>query len=103
MYMSLALKWSSVSLSIPRMACLVAVILIRQAPSAEGWVAVRGKVDAVTYLGAITRYTVALEGGGELTVVQQNADDRGSGPAAGGSVWLTWQGRHQQQLAAVLP
>jgi putative spermidine/putrescine transport system ATP-binding protein len=67
----------------------------------EGWAAVTGVVASVVYLGAVTRYVVALEGGGQLTVVQQNADDRDSGPAAGGAVRLGWQRRHQQQFSGV--
>jgi putative spermidine/putrescine transport system ATP-binding protein len=66
---------------------------------AEGWAVVRGVVDSAIYLGAATRYAVTLEGGGQLIVVQQNADERESGPGTGSSVWLTWQQRHQQQLA----
>jgi putative spermidine/putrescine transport system ATP-binding protein len=65
----------------------------------EGWTSVAGTVESVVYLGAVTRYVVALQGGGQLTVVQQNADDRDSGPTAGRAVRLAWQRRHQQQLS----
>ena len=65
---------------------------------ADGWMSAAGAVESVIYLGAVTRYTVALEGGGELTVVVQNADDRNSGPAAGAQVQLAWQRRHQQHF-----
>ena len=51
------------------------------------------------YLGAATRYTVALDGGGQLTVLQQNADDATAVPAAGARVRLSWQRRHQQPLS----
>jgi putative spermidine/putrescine transport system ATP-binding protein len=71
-----------------------------EALPAEGWTSAAGVVDSVVYLGAATRYAVALEGGGQLTVVRQNADDRGGGPAAGSRVRLAWQRRHQQQLSA---
>ncbi len=40
------------------------------------------RVRAVTYHGATTRYAVALDGGGELTVMQQNAGDGGRGCAS---------------------
>jgi putative spermidine/putrescine transport system ATP-binding protein len=65
----------------------------------EGWASVTGTVESVVYLGAVTRYLVALQGGGQLTAVQQNADDRDSGLTAGRSVRLAWQRRHQQQLS----
>jgi putative spermidine/putrescine transport system ATP-binding protein len=68
-----------------------------QAP--EGWVHVEGTIESVVYLGAATRYVVALNQGGTLTVVQQNADDRDTGPAAGDPVRLRWLARHQQKLA----
>lgn len=66
----------------------------------EGWASATGSIDSVVYLGAVTRYSVALEGGGQLTVVRQNADDRDGGPAVGIRVRLTWQRRHEQRLAA---
>ena len=34
----------------------------------------RGRVAEVAYAGMVTRYTVALEGGGELQLVRQNAE-----------------------------
>jgi len=74
-------------------------ILDGDTPLAEGWTAAAGVVDSVVYLGAATRYAVALEGGGQLTVVRQNADDRDGGPVAGSRVRLAWQRRHQQQLS----
>jgi putative spermidine/putrescine transport system ATP-binding protein len=57
-----------------------------------------GRVESIVYLGAATRYAVALDGGGSLTVLHQNADDRDYGPAAGARVRLAWQPRHQQRL-----
>ena len=74
-------------------------LLDGDAPPAEGWTAAAGVIESVVYLGAVTRYVVVLDGGGQLTVVQQNADDRNSGPAAGRTVRLAWQRRHQQQLS----
>src|SRR5262249_1121661 len=35
---------------------------------------VAGRIDSILYFGANTRYNVALEGGGELTVIDQNRD-----------------------------
>jgi putative spermidine/putrescine transport system ATP-binding protein len=34
----------------------------------------RGRIAEVAYVGMVTRYTVALEGGGELQLVRQNAE-----------------------------
>jgi putative spermidine/putrescine transport system ATP-binding protein len=68
------------------------------APTPDGWVGAAGRVESIVYLGAATRYTVALDGGGSLTVLHQNADDRDHGPASGARVRLAWQARHQQRL-----
>jgi putative spermidine/putrescine transport system ATP-binding protein len=68
-----------------------------QVPAA-GTVAVDGQIESVIYLGALTRYCVALDGGGQLTVMQQNADDSGVSRVAGSRVRLAWQLRHHQQL-----
>jgi putative spermidine/putrescine transport system ATP-binding protein len=65
---------------------------------AEGTVAVAGRIESVVYLGAVTRYCVALDGGGQLTVLQQNADDSGVSRTAGSRVRLAWQHRHHQRL-----
>ncbi|MFN2545151.1 MAG: TOBE domain-containing protein, partial [Actinomycetota bacterium] len=35
---------------------------------------VTGRVRDVVYLGAYTRYVIAIDGGGELVVVQQNLE-----------------------------
>jgi len=58
-----------------------------------------GKVESVVYLGAATRYLVALDGGGSLAVLYQNADDRDTGLAAGTRVRLSWLPRHRQRLS----
>ncbi|HWQ38985.1 MAG TPA: ABC transporter ATP-binding protein [Burkholderiales bacterium] len=67
-----------------------------QAPAPEGSVCVTGRVSAVTYLGASTRYTVALDGGGELTVVRQNLAGPDAGPHVSEAVRLFWP-RHLMQ------
>jgi putative spermidine/putrescine transport system ATP-binding protein len=67
-------------------------------PPPDSWVSASGRVESIVYLGAATRYTVALDGGGSLTVLHQNADDRDHGPTAGARVRLAWQARHQQPL-----
>jgi putative spermidine/putrescine transport system ATP-binding protein len=65
----------------------------------DGWVHADGTVEGVVYLGAATRYTVALDGGGAISVLLQNADDSSAGPAAGARVRVGWMSRHQQPLA----
>jgi len=52
-----------------------------------------GTVASVLYLGANTRYLMALEGGGELTVLLQNRDAHFE-PASGEPVRLWWEPRH---------
>jgi putative spermidine/putrescine transport system ATP-binding protein len=41
-------------------------------PAPEGWPTATGEVTKVVYLGAVTRYTVGLDTGGELVVMEQN-------------------------------
>jgi len=73
-------------------------IRIADGPPAAGWMQADGVVQSAVYLGAATRYTVALDGGGQLAVMQQNADDSVAALAAGTRVRLTWQRRHQRAL-----
>jgi putative spermidine/putrescine transport system ATP-binding protein len=68
-------------------------------PVTEGWLCVTGRIRAVTYHGATTRYAVALDGGGELAVMQQNAGDGGHAEHAAGAVRLTWSRHLNQPLA----
>ena len=68
-------------------------------PVPEGWLSVGGRIRAVTYHGATTRYAVALDGGGELTVMQQNAGGGGCGVNAGDAVTLAWSRQLNQPLA----
>jgi putative spermidine/putrescine transport system ATP-binding protein len=63
--------------------------------------AVDGQVDSVLYLGASTRYHVALAGGGELTVIDQNRESAGGDwRRQGGGVQLIWQRVHSQRIGA---
>lgn len=59
---------------------------------------VEGQVTSILYLGANTRYDVALDGGGEMTVTLQNRDQHG-GAAEGDRVLLWWEARHLMRLA----
>ncbi len=63
----------------------------------------RGTVRNIEYLGASTRYHVALEGGGDLTVA--GAGDAGGGvrPLGIGDVaWVAWRRADMQILAPLL-
>ncbi|HJR98231.1 MAG TPA: ABC transporter ATP-binding protein [Actinomycetota bacterium] len=71
-----------------------------EAAVAEGECTATGVVNKVVYLGAITRYTVALDEGGELVVMQQNL--RTSSMEAlqvqGRRVRLTWERQHSRPV-----
>jgi putative spermidine/putrescine transport system ATP-binding protein len=69
------------------------------APVGEDALTATGKIESVQYLGAATRYAVRLDGGGQLLVLQQNADDGRAGRAPGERVRIAWHRRHQQPLA----
>jgi len=74
-------------------------LLSENMPAPEGWVSRSGAIASSVYLGAATRYVVALDTGVDITVMQQNADDRSRGPGLGVRVSVAWQARHQQPLA----
>jgi putative spermidine/putrescine transport system ATP-binding protein len=61
-----------------------------------------GRIDSLLYLGASTRYNVALEAGGELTVIEQNRDlpNTGGVPQQGLPVRLVWQRRQVQPIGS---
>ena len=63
---------------------------------APGFVAVPGHVRDVVYLGSDTRYHVALDGGGELAVLEQNVTTSSMEVLAlkDRPVRLTWDQRH---------
>jgi len=68
-------------------------------PAPEGWLSVIGRIRSATYHGATTRYAVALDGGGELAVMRQNAGDGGHAAHAGEAVRLAWPRQLNQPLA----
>jgi len=68
----------------------------------DGWLSITGRIRAVTYHGATTRYAVALDGGGELAVMQQNAGDGGPFANIGEPVRLAWPRHLNQPLAGDL-
>jgi putative spermidine/putrescine transport system ATP-binding protein len=67
---------------------------------ADGECTATGVVTKVVYLGAVTRYTVTLDEGGELVVMQQNL--RTSSMEAlqvqGRRVRLTWERQHSRPV-----
>jgi putative spermidine/putrescine transport system ATP-binding protein len=60
-----------------------------------------GTIRDVIYLGMNTRYLVELDGGGDMTVVQQNLDATSMDVvgARGNKVKLVWQRDHNRALA----
>lgn len=62
---------------------------------------VLGKIKTVVYLGADTRYIIALDIGGDLTVTQQNLKESSmeAHSAEGRAVRLTWRRGHVLTLA----
>jgi putative spermidine/putrescine transport system ATP-binding protein len=56
----------------------------------------RGRIAAVSYAGMVTRYTVALDGGGELQLVRQNVEGASAGVPAeqGREVLVGWRPEH---------
>ncbi len=64
----------------------------------DGASSATGTIDGVQYLGAATRYTVSLDGGGQLVALEQNVDDARPRGVPGQRVRLTWSRRHEQPL-----
>ena len=62
----------------------IALMVPGETPPADH-ITAAGAIEAVQYQGASTRYDVALEGGGRLVVVRQNAEGAGrmNGPKTG--------------------
>jgi putative spermidine/putrescine transport system ATP-binding protein len=56
----------------------------------------RGRIAEIAYAGMVTRYTVALEQGGELQLVRQNVEGASTGVAAeqGREVLVGWRPEH---------
>ena len=75
------------------------------ADPAAGEMRATGTVRTALYLGERTRYTVALDGGGELVVVEQNRDSsHGEGRVPPGSaVRVAWDRTFDQVLPTPTP
>jgi putative spermidine/putrescine transport system ATP-binding protein len=66
-------------------------VLAPGAPT-EGLVTEQGRVVEVAYAGAVTRYTVALDAGGDLQLVRQNVGEApGAVPSRGDEVLVGWR------------
>jgi putative spermidine/putrescine transport system ATP-binding protein len=61
---------------------------------------VTGHVEEVVYIGALTKYTVALDGGGELVVFQQNltTSSMEALEVKGRAVRLTWRKENNRRV-----
>jgi putative spermidine/putrescine transport system ATP-binding protein len=71
-------------------------ILLLEPGGGDGLHRERGKVAEVAYAGMVTRYTVALDGGGTLQLVRQNLEGASSGtsPEQGKEVLVGWRPEH---------
>jgi putative spermidine/putrescine transport system ATP-binding protein len=65
----------------------------------DGWLSAAGRVRAITYHGATTRYAVTVDGGGELAVMRQNSSDGRAAAAIGDAVRVSWPRNLNQPLA----
>jgi putative spermidine/putrescine transport system ATP-binding protein len=69
--------------------------LIASGAPSEGLHAERGRVVEVAYAGAVTRYTVALDAGGNLQLVRQNVGEApGAALTQGAEVLVGWRPQH---------
>jgi putative spermidine/putrescine transport system ATP-binding protein len=70
--------------------------LLDSAATPNGLRTERGRVAEVAYAGMVTRYTVALEGGGELQLVRQNVEGTSVDAASeqGREVMVGWRPEH---------
>jgi putative spermidine/putrescine transport system ATP-binding protein len=72
--------------------------LAADAAPPDGSIVVPGRIESMLYLGASTRYNVALEHGGTLIVIDQNRAGGSASGEAGRAVRLTWA---RDQMRAV--
>jgi putative spermidine/putrescine transport system ATP-binding protein len=75
-------------------------ILEPSAAVPEGMYTALGRIRDVVYLGMHTRYLIELEGGGDMTVVEQNLDTSSleAAVARGRAVRLVWQPSHNRAV-----
>jgi putative spermidine/putrescine transport system ATP-binding protein len=67
----------------------------------DGLVTERGRIKDVSYAGPLTRYVIALDGGGELQVVAQNLETSSAQALAeqGREVRVAWREAHTSAIA----
>jgi putative spermidine/putrescine transport system ATP-binding protein len=70
--------------------------ILADAGDAGGLHSERGRVVEVAYAGMVTRYTVALDAGGTLQLVQQNVEEASAGapPDQGKEILVGWRPEH---------
>jgi putative spermidine/putrescine transport system ATP-binding protein len=70
--------------------------LLEPSTAANGLRTERGRIADVAYVGMVTRYTVALEQGGELQLVRQNVEGASTeaSPEQGREVLVGWRPEH---------
>ena len=70
--------------------------LLDPGSSPDGLRTERGRIAEVAYAGMVTRYTVALDAGGELQLVRQNVEgaSQDSTPERGKEVEVGWRPEH---------
>ncbi len=70
--------------------------LLDPATTPNGLRTERGRIAEIAYVGMVTRYTIALEGGGELQLVRQNVEGASAGapPEQGREVMVGWRPEH---------
>ncbi|WP_199433844.1 ABC transporter ATP-binding protein [Qaidamihabitans albus] len=69
-------------------------------PARDGETGATGTVTGVVYAGATVRYEVALDAGGQLSVVRQNEGTAAGAPALEGSrVRLVWRQEHSFRVS----
>jgi putative spermidine/putrescine transport system ATP-binding protein len=70
--------------------------LLEPGAGADGLHSERGRVTEVAYAGMVTRYTVALEDGGELQLIRQNLEgaSAAASPQQGSDVLVGWRPEH---------
>jgi putative spermidine/putrescine transport system ATP-binding protein len=79
----------------------IAMVEVSAAAGPEGCTAT-GHVREVVYLGAVTRYIVGLDGGGELVVMQQNLSTSSMEAlqVRGNPVRLVWDRKNNRPVEA---
>jgi putative spermidine/putrescine transport system ATP-binding protein len=70
--------------------------LVDPAAAPDGLLTERGRIAEIAYAGMVTRYTVALDAGGELQVIRQNVEGTSVNAASeqGREVIVGWRPEH---------